>query len=284
MTIVAKIDRVQLVVDRPKWRKLPTIKGFKTVSDLRPRQQTTIRTYDRVRRLVSKTGTQIFIQYRRQKSFLPAEKITIIPPDETGVDWHEIVPLLRLLKTYRLITVEFALDFDAASGVDLAFVRRYGQFGRSVQVQKHRPGELHYGSRRSAKFVRCYPKDRIASFRVELELHSILLRHHHIDHIEDLPALRSVVIPSHFRFSAFSWRKLRRYLRHKFGAAKAKAILRSTRSRSKSIIHAKRHLRHLGVANVQRFVTQFSLRNRLVAQAIDTWADSFEDACDNDRL
>ncbi len=186
------LDRVQIGAqpigtnERP-----PKLDGFRGVSDSFVRSQTTIRTWERLRRLVSNSsGAQVSWRYRPQVPWLPPWKITVIAGHGMGISNQDLEPILANCKAYRFLLVEIAFDFKLGAKVDRDFVRQHALFGRSRRrIDRGGPGQLRYGSRKSAKLVRCYFKPEVSAYRVELELHSQFLKAHSISKFEDLAVL-----------------------------------------------------------------------------------------------
>src|SRR4051794_2313401 len=95
---------------------------------------------------------------------------------------------------------------------------------RAVAVQTTKNIDLNYGSRKSGKYVRCYKKPEVGAYRVELELHSSLLRRHNISGLDDLVRLPGVVCPKHLQLVDLDWNRLQRYLANNIGARNAGVI------------------------------------------------------------
>ena len=102
------------------------------VRDSLVRSQTTIKTYARVREYLNPiTATRIFVQYEPLLPGLSSFKATVIGCDCRSLSRREIQQIVRAFSSYRLLLVEIALDFQPGFGIDLAFVRRHGVFGKS---------------------------------------------------------------------------------------------------------------------------------------------------------
>lgn len=133
--------------------------------------------------------------------------------------------------------------------------------------------DLHFGTRKSAKWVRCYKKPELGVFRVELELHSDFLRNHQITTLADLTALPSAVYPRHARFVTVSWARLERYLKRAKGA-EGQAILAGAKERAASVHQVCRYLKRHGVSNPHRFLMPMRL-NRMLIAALHRWERKF---------
>jgi hypothetical protein len=140
-------------------------------------------------------------------------------------------------------------------------------------MQKNNPNPvLHYGSRKTKKFVRCYYKPELKVFRVEVELHSGLL--HDISTLDDFPLLAGVILPKHFQVVDFDWDRLEHHLTNKFGNEGSR-IIAGARRRSGSLHRVRRYLKRHGVVNVHRFLVPLAI-NEAVNNALDRWARHFK--------
>jgi hypothetical protein len=144
---------------------------------------------------------------------------------------------------------------------------------RVIAVQNEEKKQaLYYGSRKTDKLVRCYQKNTLGVFRVELELHSGLLRE--ISTLDDFLYLPDVVYPNHFQFVAFDWSRLEQYLSRRLGD-EGRRVIAGARSRSPSLQRVRRYLNRKGVANVHRFFTPLAI-NEKARRALDQWARQFK--------
>ena len=251
------LDRVRILSWAPNggtWA--PTIKGYRVVSDrlVCPKGQSA--TYGRVREYQAlDSDAKISLQYQRARGFLRQWRITLVADDRLGLQPKDIAIVARQCRHYRITMMELAFDFPPTSIVDLDFVRRYALFGKSRPRRKHqRPDIQWYGTRRSAKFVRCYPKAALGVFRIELELHGQLLRAVGIDTVDDIPDLAFVLVPQHARFVTIRRRPLKRYLLARFDKQSAARLL--TNAENNNRLHdSLRQLRHAGIHNVHRFLS-----------------------------
>jgi hypothetical protein len=173
-----------------------------------------------------------------------------------------------------LILLEAALDFAFGSGVDIEFILRHGIFGKSKpQTDRGGPGQLRYGGRHSDKLVRAYHKSAIEAFRVELELHSRLLRSHRIHRLEDVDRALTSIVLSHFQLAHIHWSALRSHLLARFQTAGLE-ILATAKARSASIHEVLRYLRNRPVNNVHRFLRPMT-ENQLALAAAANLAITF---------
>jgi hypothetical protein len=253
---------------------LPAIEDFRVDKDFRPRAQGRITTYGRVRRYVSRNSSaQVVVQYQPQCPWLKPLRITLIADDERGLSPQEIENAIGDCLDHRITLAELAVDFDVEAGIDEAFVRRYGRFGKS-RLCKGRAGQFRFGSRASPKLVRFYWKQQINQFRVEVEAHSAFLRKYAVSQVSDLGTLAMKVFPAHFRFFRIGWEKLQPYLTRNFGPD-GREICDEARRRAESSLGAvTRYLARNGVQNPHRFLRSLRI-NRAVREAIRNWAEGF---------
>ena len=197
--------------------------------------------------------------------------------DETGILPSQLRRVLRKCRFFRFVLVEVAVDFSPKLGVDRRFVRRHGAFGKSRRrPDRGGPGQVRYGSRKSGKLVRCYWKEEVNAFRVELELHSPLLRKFRIDKLADIADVPYCIFPKHLRFVRFRWGALSRHLNGRFGL-RGEAILAAVRDKDDvSLARGSKYLRRKGVNNVHRFLEPLRV-NRSVEEALIRWSFQFQE-------
>ncbi len=273
--IHVQIDRVQLLSWAPEGRTPPTLTRFVVTRDSFVRCQTTTATYARCRHYKSlRDDTKIYWQYRRQKGWLEPWKITIVADDKTGLAYEDFDRVTRRCRLYHFLTVELAIDFSPSMGISRGFIPQHATFGKSRPRAKHSLDRVLYrGRRRSNKLVRCYAKDELNVFRVELELHSRLLRHHSISALADLQRLPGVIYPKHLLLVGFDWERLEHYLAKRFGM-QASRVLAGARKREASVRRTRRYLARQGVVNIHRFLVPLAI-NDAVVDALDRWARTF---------
>lgn len=132
---------------------------------------------------------------------------------------------------------------------------------------------LYYGSRKSDKLVRCYPKPELGVFRVELELHSSPLRRHNISTLDDFVFLPDIIYPRHVQFVEPQWEQLYQYLINKFGTEGSQMIAGAEKRKS-SMRSLRRYLKRKGIPNGHRFLKPLAM-NAEVVRALDKWARQF---------
>ena len=274
--IRGRLDRLQFNCWAPSGRTPPTLKGFETVWDRFVRRQTSTGTYARCRcyRGVA-TGTQIFWQYHRTKGWLRPWKVTLVANDYHGLSYDEINSAMKHCRFCRFLIVEIAIDFGLSVGVNANFIHRHEVFGKSRE-RKDRggPSQIRFGSRKSNKLVRCYFKDAIDAFRVELEVHSQLLRKNQIEKLDDLPGVAYLISPEHFTFAKVRWRALRHYLKRRYPSEAAETLAQTKKRARVSLRRAMQYLRQKGVVNRHRFLAPM-LINRRIENALSVWSMSF---------
>jgi hypothetical protein len=268
------IDRFIFIASRKAETIPPDIPGFCVVRDFLPRSQTTTRTYIRVRELVNPdTHTRLWVAYRPRLRGLAPFKVSVGRPDRRRFSRDELGQIVSPFTDYRLLLVEVASDFLPESCVDAKFIQRFAIFGKSRPCPSRFPNTLRYGGRRTGKLIRCYWKKPINRFRVEVELHSLLLRRWRITQIKDLQKLPSVLCPKHFKFVTFNEKAVLQHLaRREVSRRSQNALMHQS---SQSIHAALEFLRcRLGVKNPHRFLRLHPLNEQL-ASAVYNWARTY---------
>ena len=270
------LDRLQFVA-RTWIRQIPEIPGFRTCGDSFVRSQTAIRTYSRVRNLKNlDTGTTIYIQYWATPPWLEPVKLTVVEDDsKKGLQRGELEEICGQFRWTRLLTVELAIDFAEASGVDCSFVRKHGLFGRSQLVGGRFFKDLRYGTRHSDTMVRAYKKPETGSYRVEVELHSAWLRRCGLTQPSDLCQLPRLLCFGRIRFVAIDWDALADHLQRKGYPA---STVNHARTEDHSIHRALRLLRReIGLVNVHQFLRPLRI-NTTVRQQLKEWASGWRNS------
>ena len=86
-------------------------------------------------------------------------KLTMFARDKTGLEPEDVKAVERLLLDVEVVSLELAFDFGFSSGVDGAYVRRHGLFGKSrLKTVAFLECYDAWGTRKGAKFVRSYLK------------------------------------------------------------------------------------------------------------------------------
>jgi hypothetical protein len=272
--VTIRLDRLVISGAARKGACVKQIEGFKVESDFRLQGSGKIFTFERVRKFKGRRkSTLINQQYKPQKPWLAPCRFTLIGDDQTGITPAEIMALSRDITGPKVTMFELAFDFPAALKIDRAFILRHGSFGKSHR-RKEPPNRLRYGSRSSAKFVRCYFKEQITSFRVELEIHSALIRKYGAFNLQDLSSCALRLYPAHICFVELSWRRLRRHLTYKFGTRAGLVFAETKKRASISLRRATRYLSQQGVSNVHRFLRPLRMNDEL-QQALRSWAERF---------
>ena len=173
--------------------------------------------------------------------------------------------------------LELATDFHPGSHVDVNYVALHALFGKCRRcLSRLFARTLRYGTRRSAKLVRCYWKAELNCFRVELELHQAWLSQHNIFTIEDFHNLPTLILPRHMRFVRLNLIALRRHLKTRGATIAHFDELASAESRSlHEVLQLLRH--QLGVSNPDRFLVPLPI-NQKVLCSLESWARKFRKA------
>lgn len=269
-----KLDRYAFIADARRGGLISAIEGYEVAADFRPRHQGTA-SYARVRRFrSSENSSEIRVQYKPLHPWCRSLRVTLIADDATGITRAERDAVLKTCLNPSSSTIELAFDFPDGSGIDHDFVRQHARFGKSWRRHdRGGKGQLRYGDRRSPKLIRCYWKRNLDCYRIELELHSALLRRIGVSDISEFGRLYTIV-PSHFSFVTISWKRLERYLRKKFGRD-AQVLLEEARTRAeRSLRLALGFLRRSGISNPHRFLVPLQL-NREIKMALRKWLAGF---------
>src|ERR1035437_4832991 len=150
-------------------------------------------------------------------------------------------------------------------------------FLERVAMPKQDKGRVSYwGGRKCDKFVRCYEKPEVASYRVEVELHSQLLRREHISTLEDFDGLQGAIYPRHFRSVDVDWPRLERHVARKLGGH-SQAIIAGAQHRRSSLSRLRRYLRRNGITNFHRFLVPHAI-NKRIDRSFTRWIRQFENA------
>jgi hypothetical protein len=287
---IARQDRIRWGSWSKRGALVPKVKGFKVIRDIKLRWRAgKPPIYARVRELLSKhSATKAFWQYERRKAWVKQWRVTLIADDLRGITAREAWTFFKHFRFPKLLLFELALDFHPSSGVDADFVQQHAQFGKSrPRFDRGGPEQLRYGSRYSGKLVRCYWKESVNSYRVEIELHSSLLprpRRNNLREVIDMrwPELADAafsIVPGHCRFVKLRFQALGRHLRQRFGEG-GDTLLEQIRIRStESLQAAMAYLRRKGVHNPHRFLQPMTRINGALERAIDKWAADFLRPC-----
>src|SRR5579859_5726170 len=118
---------------------------------------------------------------------------------------------------------------------------------RVAVMQNNKKDTLYYGGRKTGKLVRCYWKKELGVDRVEVELHSRLLRN--ISTLDDFLYLPDIVYPKHLQFVDFDWRRLEQHLSRR-PADESRRIIDGAKRRVASLQRVRRYLAKHGIANI----------------------------------
>lgn len=260
---------IRVTTDRSQfqaWGKtdnVPTLPGFNVSRDTRVKQQTRVRMYSRVKTSQNETtGTTAYLQYEPSNICTAPMKLTLVPVDGPGMLPSELRQIETRFLRLRALRIEVTIEFSPMTGVDDAYVRRHGRFGRTQISRGQR------GSRRGNLLIRIYDKAETNRFRVELELHSQWLRRHGVRQTSDFWRLPALLVPQHFEFVEVDFNKLSKFLRHT--GRDAEEIIAACRLREGSLNRLKTFLKHVGLANIHRFIRPLPI-NQEIEKALHAW-------------
>jgi hypothetical protein len=129
-----------------------------------------------------------------------------------------------------------------------------------------------WGARKGQKLVRSYARPETQVHRVELELHSRLLRVYGINSSDDFPRLVNNLIEKHIAFFRLDRKKLiQRLQRNGFNGRKQQLILEQVSDRKADMYDVLRFLRkRVHLTNAQRLCRLDKL-DSLVVEAAQRW-------------
>jgi hypothetical protein len=280
-----RLDRLIVVAWHRPAPKLPRPRDYQIVWDRRVSRQGKTANYERVRELRHRnTGTRVWWQYQPLHGWLKKWRITWVAPKGGEIKPADVFAILRHCRYMRSTLVELAFDFGGDKGIDHAFVRAHAKFGKSrFRMDRGGPGQRRYGSRRSGKLVRCYWKEEVEAYRVEIEMHSSLINHPQSvschfpeDLMQQIGCVAFHIMPKHLQFVRFDWEALKSYLRHRFGQQGNELFEEARRRAHVSLQRTGRYLRRKGVNNVHRFLVPMRI-NDAVHDALLDWGNEFQD-------
>ena len=282
---VTRLDRLRILSWAKRGTLVPKIRGFKPIRDFRLRWKDKPPIYARVRVLRSKISSTIAQwQYDRRKGWAKPWRVTLVADDLQGITALEAWSFFKHFRFPKLLLFELAFDFPRSSGVDGNFVLRHALFGKSrLRTDRGGEGHIRFGSRFSGKLARCYQKESVSAFRVEIELHSSLLPRPEGDKRREIidsrwPEIADAgfsILPAHLKFVTIRFKALRRHLRRRFGEH-GDVLLEKTREIASQSLHsALGYLRRKGIHNVHRFLAPMTQINAALERAVDDWSTDF---------
>jgi hypothetical protein len=221
----------------------------------------------------------ISVYAKPQNGWSPRFRIVIIPRNRTSMRCRDLERVLECLPNFKVVLVEFALDFPIASIVDLKFVQRYALFGkiwpRFVGIN---PLHDSWGTRTGATFIRVYARFDTDALRIEFELHSSFLRKHGINHPAGFTNL-ATILQSHILFAKLDEKKLLAQLQRNGSSEKEiQNILGQMEDRDEWLYDVLRYLRQrVSLQNVRRVLVPFDEMNKVVRNVIRKWAVQWAD-------
>jgi hypothetical protein len=145
---------------------------------------------------------------------------------------------------------------------------------RAVVCTEKQDRVLYWGGRKSDKLVRCYYKKELARYRVEVELHSQLLKREQISILDEFEGIPDAVFPRHFQFVEVNWRRLKRHLLRK---RNGHALIAGAQLRAASLSRLRRYLRRHRIVNFHRFLVPLAINDK-IDRALTRWIRDFQAA------
>lgn len=149
------------------------------------------------------------------------------------------------------------------------------QPSEKADVKANNDRVLYWGRRKSDKRVRAYKKREVKAYRVEVELHSSLLRREQINGLDDFDDLPDVLFPKHLQFVDVEWTRLEQHIRQRLGSG-AQRVIKGAQKRGCSLSRLRRYLRKKGIVNFHRFLVPLGI-NKEITRALGTWARRFSE-------
>lgn len=271
LSCICKFDRLVLVTDELDVAALARIPGFRNQN----RQRLWNQAYRWAQRIHG-TGSieEVVVEFERTAPWFSQYRITIVPRDTDGLREHDLRLVLENLENFKITILEVAWDFPAECVVDLDYVRRFALFGKTWLRPSGNGTSFHekWGTSAS-KVVRAYVKWETFHFRIEVELHTDLLRKEGIRDIFDFRKLPDILVPKHIEFSKLDEAKLIRELQHsgRSSAEEQSILIRAKRKAASRLWMALRFLRKEGrLKNVRRLLMKNDETNRVFREAIET--------------
>jgi hypothetical protein len=276
LDVTVKVDAVKVAASEFWKEGFNCLDGYRRAYDYRIPGTGKDKAYNRVCQYVQlKTGLKVGVSYDPANGWMPNCMATISPPDKTGMKRATLEEILELLPHNRFLKVELAHDFCSDSIVDADFIRRHLVVGKSRRKDDPRQSEvLYFGARLSPVFARCYYKEAIDCYRVELEFHSEWLKKNHIATTDDFVKLPDLVARSHIAFFKIDPLKLSAALL-RLGAP-VTSTMRKVISRKDDLSVALRYLRKIGLTNSVRVLTPLKTNSR-VEKALRQWAQDWQE-------
>jgi hypothetical protein len=220
---------------------------------------------------------EIFVYAKPRDRWSPRFRIVIIPRNQTSVRCTDFEKVLECLPNFKVVLVEFALDFPIASIVDLKFVQRYVLFGK-IWPRFVGVNALHdsWGTRKGATFIRVYARFATDALRIEFELHSSFLRRHGINNPADFVNLAGI-LRSHIVFATLNQERLIQQLqRNGSSEQEIQNILGQVEDRDECLYDALKYLRRkVHLKNGRRILIPHDGVNQHVANALKRWSETW---------
>jgi hypothetical protein len=220
---------------------------------------------------------EIFVYTKPRDGWSPPFRVVIIPQNRTSVRCVDLEKILECLPNFKVVLVEFALDFPIGSIMDLQFVQRWVLFGkiwpRFVGIN---PLHDSWGTRKGTKFIRVYARFETDALRIEFELHSSFLRQHGVNHPADFVNLAGI-LRSHIFFAKLDQKRLVQQLQLlALSEPKIRNILEQVEDRDECLYGELKYLRRkVGLKNSRRILIPHDEVNQLVANALKRWSETW---------
>jgi hypothetical protein len=223
----------------------------------------------------SASAGRLCVESDRQAFWLAPYRVTIYADDRTGLLVDQVLEILELMPSARMIMIELALDFPLTSPVSRDFVRQHGLFGKSRKDSSvPNPTVDRWGARRAQKRLKSYTKHEVAAHRVELVLKRQFLQVCGVRDIFDFRRFVELVPEKHIFFAQLSGERLVDRLRRNlhYSTKDTREILRNVRQRENDLCEVLDYLRRdVGLQNVRRLIVPLP-ENDLVRRALQDWA------------
>jgi hypothetical protein len=145
--------------------------------------------------------------------------------------------------------------------VNARYVRQHLKSGKAHM--RRAPGfskAAWFGAPTSEQFVRCYAKQKINCFRVELQLNRGAIQKKRLDNLDEWMKLPQIV-RQHVQFYRMDWPRLDKYLER--NSRTAETIFRRARALEGNLDELVRFLRQVSVSNPRRFLVPLPVNARI---------------------
>jgi hypothetical protein len=271
LSCVCKADRIELTCATYPRHVLKDL-GYRNVSRRTLWGQKIYRFVDRYRG--EKSIREITAAFEPRVRWAPACRLTLIPRDATGGTASDLQSLWERTPV-DLMLLELAFDFPFDSVVDVDFIRRHFLSGK----MHLKPGSDPFHERfpGASRTMRVYTKWEIASVRLELEIHSRLLRTEEVRDFFGFQRLADHIVPGCAFFAMLNRPRVTEALKlQALSADRIEVIEHALDVRSKSLCDSLQYLRsNVGLKNTRRLLSPLNEINGALADAVRKWAAGF---------